>query len=138
MSTMEAKLDLILSKVIGLEQELGSFKSEVKQELGSVKQELGSVKHEVTELSARADRQDARIAELVAAFRENWSDLSGLYRRILDDVKLFEERLESKISQVNQSIVALKDSIDRQDFRSDTLGRRITALEERPRPLFDE
>ena len=141
---MEAKLDLILSKVIGLEQELGSFKSEVrhelgsvKQELGSVKQELGSVKQELSDLKVRADRQDARIDELVAAFRQNWGNMSGLYRRILDDVKLFEDRLASKVTQVNQSIVALKESIDNQDFRSDTLGRRITALEDRPPYGFD-
>jgi septal ring factor EnvC (AmiA/AmiB activator) len=145
MSTMEAKLDLILSKVIGLEQDLGSMKTDlgsvktdlgsVKTDLGSVKTDLGSVKTELSDLKGRADRQDARIDELVAAFRQNWANLSGLYRRVLDDVKSFEDRLASKISQVNQSIVALKESIDNQDYRSDTLGRRITALEERPHGL---
>jgi hypothetical protein len=63
--------------------------------------------------------------------------MSNRYRRVRSDVKLFEDRLEAKLSQVNQSIVALKDSIDRQDFRSDWLGRRITALEERPPVVFD-
>lgn len=99
--------------------------SELKQDVSGLKQDVGG-------LSARADRQEARIDELVAAFRQNWSDMSALYRRVGDDLKLFEDRLEAKLSQVNQSIVALKDSIDRQDFRSDALGRRISALEERP------
>jgi hypothetical protein len=126
MSTMDTKLDLILSKLIGLEQDVGSL----KQDVGSLKQGLSG-------LTVRADRSEARIEELIAAFREHWGDMSGLYRRVREDVKLFEDRLEAKISHVNQSIVALKDSIDRQDFRSDTLGRRIAALEE-PRPsTFD-
>ena len=63
--------------------------------------------------------------------------MSNRYRRVRSDVKLFEDRLEAKLSQVNQSIMALKDSIDRQDFRSDSLGRRITALEEPPPVVFD-
>lgn len=123
---MEAKLDLILSKLIGLEQDMGTL----KQEVGGLKQEVGGLK-------VRADRSEERIEELIEAFRQHWGDTSGLYRRVRDELKLFEDRLEAKVSQVNQSIVALKDSIDRQDFRSDTLGRRIAALEEPRPPTFD-
>jgi hypothetical protein len=102
-----------------------------------VKQDVSALKQDVSALTIRADRSEKRIEELIAAFREHWGDMSGLYRRVREDVKLFEDRLEAKISQVNQSIVALKDSIDRQDFRSDTLGRRIAALEEPRPPSFD-
>lgn len=137
---MDAKLDLILSKLIGLEQDVGSLKQDVgslKQDVGSLKQDVESLKQGLSGLTARADRNEERIEELIAAFRQHWGDMSGLYRRVRDDVKLFEDRLEAKISHVNQSIVALKDSIDRQDFRSDTLGRRIAALEEPRPPTFD-
>ncbi len=137
---MDSKLDLILSKLIGLEQDVGGLKQDVgglKQDVGGLKQDVGGLRQDVTTLTARMDRQEARMDELIAAFRENWADISNLYRRVREDVKLFEDRLEGKISQVNQSIVALKDSIDRQDFRSDSLGRRITALEERPSSFFD-
>jgi chromosome segregation ATPase len=130
---MDAKLDLILAKLVRLEQDVGGLKADV----GGLKADVGGLKADVGGLSARVDRQDARMDELVAAFRENWADMSSLYRRVREDVKLFEDRLEAKISQVNQSIVALKDSLDRQDFRSDSLGRRIAALEEPQPPTFD-
>ena len=61
--------------------------------------------------------------------------MADLYRRVREDVNQFEDRLEAKLTQINQSIQALRDSIDRQDFRADELGRRVTRLEERPRDL---
>ncbi len=108
---MESKLDLILGKLISLEQDVSGMRQEMDK---------------------RFEAQDKRFDEIVAAFKENWGDMAGLYRRVRDDVKLFEERLEAKLTQVNQSIVALRDSLERQDFRSDELGRRIALIEDRP------
>jgi predicted RNase H-like nuclease (RuvC/YqgF family) len=142
MATMESKLDLILGKLISLEQDVGGLKQDVgglKQDVGGLKQDVGGLKQYMDQRFEAQDRrfeaQERRLDEIVAAFKENWGDMAGLYRRVREDVKLFEERLEAKLSHVNQSIVALKDSIDRQDFRSDELGRRINVLEDRP-PRF--
>jgi hypothetical protein len=125
MATMESKLDLILGKLISLEQDVSGMRQEMDKRF-----EAQDKRFEAQD--RRFEAQDKRFDEIVAAFKENWGDMAGLYRRVRDDVKLFEERLEAKLSQVNQSIVALKDSLERQDFRSDELGRRIALIEDRP------
>jgi chromosome segregation ATPase len=136
---MESKLDLILGKLISLEQDVSELKQDVgglKQDVGGLKQDVGGLKQDMDKRFEAQDRrfeaQDRRFDEIVGAFKENWGDMAGLYRRVRDDVKLFEERLEAKLSQVNQSIVALRDSLERQDFRADELGRRISLIEDRP------
>jgi regulator of replication initiation timing len=105
----EEKLDRILNEVGGL-----------KQDVGGLKQDVGGLRQ----------KQD----EMLEAFRAHWLDMSTLHRAVRDDLKRFEDRVESKLTQVNQSIQALKDSLERQDFRSDELGRRIDRLEIREKP----
>lgn len=112
----EAKLDRILEGVAALKQDVGTL----KQDVGTLKQRL--------------ERVETRQDEMLAAFRANWSEMSGLYRAVRDDLKRFEERVEEKLSQVAQKIQALRDSLERQDFRSDELGRRLTRLEGRDDP----
>jgi hypothetical protein len=132
MSTMESKLDLILGKLVSLEQNVGELKSGMDKRFEAQDRRFEAQDRRFEAQDRRFEAQDRRFDEIVAAFKENWGDMAGLYRRVRDDVKLFEERLELKLSQVNQSIVALKDSLERQDFRSDELGRRISLLEDRP------
>ena len=74
-------------------------------------------------------------AETIAAFGSNWSDMADPYRRVREDVAAFEGRLESKLTQINQSILTLRDSIERRDFRTDELGRRVSHLEQRLRDV---
>jgi chromosome segregation ATPase len=112
----EEKLDQILNEVAGLKQDVGGL----KQDVGGLKQDVGGLRQ----------KQD----EMLEAFRAHWSDMSTLHRAVRDDLKRFEDRVEGKLTQVNQSIQALKDSLERQDFRSDELGRRIDRLEIREKP----
>jgi chromosome segregation ATPase len=105
----EEKLDEILGKVTKLERDVGGL----KQDVGGLR-----------------EKQD----EMLEAFRAHWSDMSTLHRAVRDDLRRFEDRVEGKLTQVNQSIQALKDSLERQDFRSDELGRRIDRLEIREKP----
>jgi uncharacterized protein YPO0396 len=107
----EVKLDRILEMLSALTEDVATLKTDV-----------ATLKTDVVRLEKRQD-------ETLAAFREHWKELSGLYRAVRDDLKRFEERVELKLSEVTQSIQALRDSLERQDFRSDELARRITRLE---------
>jgi len=127
----DAKLDLILDKLSALEQDVGTL----KQDVGTLKQDVGTLKQDVGTLKEWQGRADQRQQETIVAFKQNWSDMADLYRRVREDVKHFEDRLEGKLTQVNQSIQALRDTLERQDFRADELGRRVTRLEEQPRDL---
>ena len=119
----EEKLDEILHKVTKLEQDVGGL----KQDVGGLKQDVGGLKQDVEGVRQKQD-------DMLTAFRAHWADMSTLHRAVRDDLRHFEDRVEGKLSQVNQSIQALKDSIERQDFRSDELGRRIDRLEVREKP----
>ncbi len=111
----EAKLDQILEKLTAAEARFDSLQGEVRGLQGEV------------------ERLGAKQEETVVAFRSHYSDMAGLYRQLREDLGRFEVRVEAKLSQVNQSIQALKDSLDRQDFRADEHARRISRLEEQPR-----
>jgi FtsZ-binding cell division protein ZapB len=126
----EAKLDQILNTVTKLELEFSELKQDVgglKQDVGGLKQDVGGLKQDVGGLKQKQD-------EMLTAFRAHWADMSTLHRAVRDDLRRFEDRVENKLTQVNQSIQALKDSLERQDFRSDELGRRIERLELREKP----
>jgi outer membrane murein-binding lipoprotein Lpp len=114
----EAKLDQILASVARLEQQVTGLKSDVS----ALKGDVSALKGDVSGLVKRQD-------DTLTAFRDNWSDLSGLYRSVREDLHHFQERLEAKLSQVTQAIQALRDSLERQDFRSDELARRVGRLE---------
>lgn len=127
----EAKLDQILEKLSGVEREMSTLKADV----GTLKADVGTLKQGQDGLRADLSKIETRQIETVTAFKVNWSDMADLYRRVREDVTAFEGRLESKLSQINQSLQALRDSIERQDFRADELGRRVSRLEQQPRDL---
>ena len=97
-------------------------------------EKLDQILNTVTRLEQKQDRLEQKQDEMLEAFRAHWSDMSTLHRAVRDDLRRFEDRVEGKLTQVNQSIQALKDSLERQDFRSDELGRRIDRLEIREKP----
>jgi archaellum component FlaC len=145
----EAKLDQILTSVTKLEQDVGALKQDVgglkqdvgglkqdvgglKQDVGGLKQDVGGLKQDVGGLKQDVGGLKEKQDEMLIAFRAHWADMSSLHRAVREDLRRFEDRVENKLTQVNQSIQALKDSIERQDFRSDELGRRIERLELKP------
>ena len=127
----DAKLDQILDKLTGLERDVAALKTDV----GTLKTDVSTLKSGQESIRGQIAVIDRRQDETVTAFKQNWSDIADLYRRGRDDLQRFEDRMEAKLSQVNQSIQALRDSIERQDFRADELGRRISRLEDQPRGL---
>jgi archaellum component FlaC len=140
----DAKLDQILNTVTRLENEFSELKQDVgglkqdvgglKQDVGGLKQDVGGLKQDVGGLKQDVGRLEQKQDDMLTAFRAHWSDMSSLHRAVRDDLRRFEDRVENKLTQVNQSIQALKDSLERQDFRSDELGRRIERLELREKP----
>src|SRR5262245_9988762 len=94
----DAKVDQALAALARLEARLESECGVVKKEIGGVKQDLAQVKQQQI--------------EMVAAFRAHWADMSNLYRTVREEQKQFEERMETKLTRVNQSILALRDSLE--------------------------
>lgn len=80
--------------------------------------------------SARGEIQAAekRLAE---GGRVQFRQLADLYRSTLEKVEHLEKHLGERIDATRGSIEALRSALERQDFRSDELGRRLTALETR-------
>ncbi len=112
----EEKLDLLISAV-----------TEMRQDMAQLKTDVAGLSRKQEELARKQD-------EMLAASRLAWADLSTLYRAVRDDLQRFEERVERKLSEVRQSIQALKDSLEAQDYRRDELARRIVRLETTPEP----
>jgi chromosome segregation ATPase len=140
---VEAKLDAVLGELGKLTGTVGELMARVG-ELAKGQDDLRKGQDDLRkgQDDLRKGQDDLRkgqdelrndMSELRSAFRENWADFSRLYRAMRDDLHRFEDRVEAKLSQVNQSIQALKDSLERQDFRSSELARRIDDLETRPR-----
>lgn len=141
----DAKLDRILEVVAAVHRDVHALKTEVntlktdlgvlKSDVAALKTDVGTLKEGQEQVHADIGRLEERRDETVRAFKRNWGDMADLYRRVREDVTHFEDRLESKLGQINLSIQALRDSLERQDYRTDELGRRVSRLEEQPRDL---
>jgi hypothetical protein len=99
-----------------------------------------AVKASEARLAEAGKASEARLAEAgkasEARLAENgrlmFRQLSDIYRSTLERIEHTEKHLGEQIAQVRGAIEALRASIERQDFRADELGRRITALETDP------
>lgn len=58
--------------------------------------------------------------------------LADLYRATNEKLEHLERHLGERLDQTRGAIEALRSSIERQDFRSLELSRRVAALETRP------
>ncbi len=119
----EATLRRIVGEVV--RDEVKSVRDEVK----SVRDEVKSVRDEVKGVRDELHAFEERIAE---GGRLQFRQLSDLYRGTLEKVEHLEKHLGERIDATRGSIEALRSTIERQDFRTDELARRVTTLETRP------
>jgi len=99
----------------------------VRDEIHAVRDELHTVRDELrAEIAASEDR-------LAEGGRLQFRQLAELYRSLGDRVDHLEKHHGDRFDATRGAIEALRSSLERQDFRSDELGRRLTALETRPR-----
>lgn len=54
---------------------------------------------------------------------------ADLYRGLGEKIEHFEKHLGERLDATRGAIEALSSSIERQDFRSNVLGRRLTEIE---------
>jgi hypothetical protein len=102
-----------------------------------------------TAVSASEARLEARLTERMAAtvsasearLAENgrmmFRQLADFYRSTVEKIDHLEKHLGDQIAQTRGAIESLRASLERQDFRTDELARRVTALETRPQPRDD-
>jgi hypothetical protein len=83
------------------------------------------------EVSSVREEMRASEARLAAAGQMRFRQLADLYRSTLEKVEHLERHLGERIDATRGAIEALRSSLERQDFRSDELGRRLTRLETR-------
>jgi hypothetical protein len=102
----------------------------VRDEVKSVRDEVKSVRDELrAEIRAEVRASEERLAE---GGRLQFRQLSEVYRSTVEKVEHLERHLGERIDATRGAIEALRSSLERQDFRSDELARRITTLETRP------
>jgi hypothetical protein len=116
LNRIQAMLDKAVETVA--ESLRGEFRGEVR---ASEQRLAESLRGEV-----RASEQ--RLAE---GGRLQFQQLAGLYRSTLEKVEHLEKHLGERIDATRGAIESLRSSLERQDFRTDELGRRITSLETR-------
>jgi chromosome segregation ATPase len=104
----------------------------VRDEVKSVRDEVKSVRDEV-----KSVRDDMRAFEerLAEGGRLQFRQLSELYRSTLEKVEHLEKHLGERIDVTRGAIESLRSTIERQDFRTDELARRVTTIETRPPAL---
>ena len=97
-----------------------------------VRDEVKSVRDEV-----KSVREDMRAFEerLADGGRLQFRQLSELYRSTLEKVEHLEKHLGERIDATRGAIESLRSTIERQDFRTDELARRVTTIETRPPAL---
>jgi predicted RNase H-like nuclease (RuvC/YqgF family) len=96
----------------------------VREEVSAVREQVSAVREEVRGM-------EQRLAE---GGRLQFRQLSELYRGTLEKVEHLEKHLGERIDATRGAIEALRSSIERQDFRTDELARRVTSLEIAPPP----
>jgi uncharacterized protein (DUF3084 family) len=115
---------IVREEVQGVREEVQS----VREEVQSVREEVQSVREEVQSVREEVRAAEQRLGE---NGRVLFRQLGDLYRATLEKVEHLEKHLGERIDATRGAIEALRSSLERQDFRSDELGRRITALETR-------
>jgi hypothetical protein len=116
-----------------LRAEIAAVRTELRTEMGelrtSLRTELGS-EIEATRNDLR-DEMKAMESRLAENGRMPFRQLADLYRATNEKIDHLGKHLGQGLDATRGAIEALRSSIERQDFRSDQLGRRITALETR-------
>ena len=92
---------------------------------------------EVVRDEVKSVRDDMRAFEerVAEGGRLQFRQLSELYRSTLEKVEHLEKHLGERIDATRGAIESLRSTIERQDFRTDELARRVTTLETRPPAL---
>jgi hypothetical protein len=101
----------------------------VRDEVKVVRDEVKVVRDEVKVVRDDLRAFEERVAE---GARLQFRQLSELYRSTLDKVEHLEKHLGGRIDATRGAIESLRSTIERQDFRTDELARRVTAIETRP------
>ena len=105
----------------------------VREELDASVEGLGQRLRQ--ELSSSEERLRQELSSSEKRLAENgrmmFGQLTDIYRSLLDRIEHSEKHLGGQIARARGAIEALTASLERQDFRADDLGRRITALETR-------
>lgn len=116
------------------------FREEVDASVGALEKRLreelaASEKRLREELAASEKRLRQELAASEKRLADNgrmmFGQLTDIYRSTLEKIEHSEKHLAGQIAQARGAIEALTASLERQDFRADDLGRRITALETR-------
>jgi hypothetical protein len=106
------------------------FRQVLREELSELKSEFGGLRSEFGELRSELhDELKASEERLAENGRMQFRQLGDLYRALLSRFDHVQKHLGDQIGATRGAIEALRSSLERQDFRSDTLGRRITELE---------
>jgi uncharacterized coiled-coil DUF342 family protein len=108
------------------------FRRILREETQAIRDEVQAVRNEV-----QAVRDETRAIEqrLTENARLQFRQLADLYRSTLEKIDLMDKHVGERLDRTRGAIEALRSSLERQDFRSDELGRRITTLETRREPL---
>jgi hypothetical protein len=123
----ESLRDEFRGEIRASEQRLSeSLRDEFRGEIRASEQRLSESLRDEFRGEIRASEQ--RLAE---GGRLQFQQLAGLYRSTLEKVEHLEKHLGERIDATRGSIESLRSALERQDFRADELGRRMTALETR-------
>jgi hypothetical protein len=87
------------------------------------------------EVKSVRDEMHAFEERLAEGGRLQFRQLSELYRNTLEKVEHLEKHLGERIDVTRGAIESLRSTIERQDFRTDELARRVTSIETRPPAL---
>jgi hypothetical protein len=122
----------VLRRVIReeLQTELASFRNdfggELRAEIAAVRTELRTeIEATRSDLRSEMKAMESRLAE---NGRMQFRQLADLYRATNEKIDHLGKHLGQGLDATRGAIEALSSSIERQDFRADQFGRRITAL----------
>jgi septal ring factor EnvC (AmiA/AmiB activator) len=106
-----------------LRTEMGELRTEMRTEMGELRTEIEATR---SDLRGEMKAMESRLAE---NGRMQFRQLADLYRATNEKIDHLGKHLGQGLDATRGAIEALRSSIERQDFRADQLGRRITALE---------
>jgi hypothetical protein len=122
----ELRTELVVFRT-EIRTEMETLRTELRTEIGAVRTELrGEIETSRTDLRDEMKAVESRLAE---NGRMQFRQLADLYRSTGDKIDHLAKHLGQGLDATRGAIEALRSSIERQDFRADQLGRRITALE---------
>jgi chromosome segregation ATPase len=105
-----------------------SLRRIIREEIQPVRGEVEKVRGEVEKVRGEVRTTEERLAE---NGRNMFRQLADLYRTTIEKVEHLEKHLGERLDATRGAIEALRSSLERQDFRADELGRRMTAIETR-------